>query len=97
VGIDNQKFKFCLNGIVKNEATKKIIKKLTDELKLSGSIEYIKKNERSTYFFNSINSESVIHILEQLGSELEEVKIEIQTHDENAKEIQQKGFRHHDI
>ena len=90
-------FKFSLNGVVSDATTEKLIKKISEDLKLSGSIEYSKSNEKSTYFFNLVNSESIISILEELGSEMQEVKIEIQTHDGTTKQVQQQSFGDHDL
>jgi hypothetical protein len=97
VVIKNKNFKFSLNGIVSDTTTEKLIKKISDDEKLSGSIEYSRSDERSTYFFNLVNSESIISILKELSSEMQEVKIEIQTYDGTTKQVQQKSFENHDL
>jgi len=80
---------FSINGNIKKEPADKIINNLSTKQMFSGSIKCSnKKEEWSTYVFRFVNSETLLYILNELKNDLGEVKVEIQTHDENAKDIQ---------
>ena len=88
----NNNIKFYISGSV-SESTDIIINSLPTASMFSGSIEYSAEEDcKSTYIFHFVNSETIMYILNELKDELSEVKVEIQTHDENAKRLQQEGI-----
>ena len=64
-----------------------------DDLLYSGSI--VHEDDNSSYFFDRVNKSQLKHIIDQVRDDigLNEVKIEIQTYDGDAKSVQQKGTK----
>ena len=69
---------------------------LPEKLLYTGSITE-QKNLNSSYVFNLVSYEQLMHIINKVKNDigLSEVKIEVETHDANAKSIQSESFRKH--
>jgi len=84
---------FTFNGNFAKEEADKIIDEINSNQMFSGSIECIHGEEfKSTYVFRFVNSDMLMYILNELNYDVGEVKVEIQRHDENAKDVQSEGF-----
>ena len=69
---------------------------LPDKSLYTGSITE-QNNLNSSYVFNLVSFEQLMHIIDKVKNDigLSEVKIEVETHDANAKTIQPKSIRKH--
>tara|TARA_B100000214_G_C23559674_1_gene442241 strand:- start:170 stop:454 length:285 start_codon:yes stop_codon:yes gene_type:complete len=82
-----------LNGKRKEVSIDNIRNELSVDLLYTGSISYEKDRERSSYYFNLVNSEELYYVLDEAKKHLDEVKIEVRSYDRNTEGVQQEDFR----